>query len=504
MTRQHRRLRDFRGALRPVGAVMIGVGVAIAASGAVGFAWDLVAPSARIPVGGLWPCLFAALASVVLGAACMAASRGHVRETMSRREALVSVAAIWLGAGLCGALPFVFGARMSLADGLFESISGLTTTGATVITDIETRLSRPLLLWRSMSQWLGGMGIVVLFVAVFPSVGAGAKHLYRGEAPGAQAEGFRPRIAETSLALWRLYALFTLVEIALLWVAGMDLFEALCHGLTTLSTGGFSTRDASVAGFAMPAVEWIIATFMLLGSINYGLYYFALRGRGLRSIGRDPEFRTFVGLVLLSTSLLTLLNIELHPGGYGLDSLRFAYFQVATTVSSTGYGTDDTSTFGAAAFTLVLALMFVGGMSGSTAGGIKVERIVLMAKQTFAQVRRSFDPSVVQVVRMGRSVVAKPILADVMSFFVIYIACLGVGVLFVCTVDGVPIPTAFGAMLTCLSNMGPAPFHELAGFADNFAPYSPVSKTFFVVAMLLGRLEFFTLFALLVPGFWRR
>ncbi len=392
---------------------------------------------------------------------------------------------------------------MDPAECLFEAVSGLTTTGATVITDIETRLSRPLLLWRSMSQWLGGMGIVVLFVAVFPNLGAGGKHLYRGEAPGAQAEGFRPRIAETSIALWKLYAALTALEMIALMVAGMDAFEALCHAMTTMSTGGFSTRDASVGGFGVASYEWIIATFMFIGSVNYGLFYIALRTGDLKAFMRNIEFRTYILLCLLSVALMTLFNLHLHEHD-PLVSLRYSYFMVATTISSTGYGTVDYTGFGYPSFTLMLLLMFIGGCSGSTAGGIKVERVVMLAKQTLAQIKRSFDPAVIQVVRMGRRAVAQPVLADVAVFFVIYMACMGIGTFVVASVEDVPVPTAFGAMLTCLSNMGPGPFHEMASFGDNFAGYSAFTKMFFVVAMLLGRLEFFTLFALLLPGFWRR
>ncbi len=495
--------RDFRGVARPLGAVMVGVGVAILFTAGVAGVWDWLAPAPHLPQGGYFACAGAAGTSIGMGALLFFYGRRYASENMTRREALLAVTLIWFGAGVCGALPFVYGARMGFFDALFEAVSGFTTTGATVITDIEDRLSRPLLLWRSMTQWLGGMGIVVLFVAVFPNLGAGGKHLYRGEAPGAQAEGFKPRIAETSMTLWKLYAAFTIIEMVLLAAFGMDLFEALCHALTTMSTGGFSTRDASVGGFGVPAFEWIIAIFMLIGSVNYGLYYLLLRGRDFGVLVRNIEFRTYVALVLLSTALLALLNLDLHEYDF-IASTRTALFMVATTVSSTGYGTDDYTAYGMPAFTIMLLIMFVGGCSGSTAGGIKIERVVMLAKQTYAQVKRSFDPAVVQVVRMGRAVVSKPVLADVAVFFVVYMVSLGVGVLVVATIEAVPAQTAFGAMLTCLSNMGPAPFHDAAGFSDNFAAYTGVSKVFFVVAMLLGRLEFFTMFALLVPEFWRR
>ena len=393
----------------------------------------------------------------------------------------------------------MLGAGMSAADAFFESVSGLTTTGATVIDDIEGRLSRPLLLWRSLIQWLGGMGIVVLFVAVFPNLGAGGKHLFRGEVPGTTAEGLRPRIAETSFALWRLYGAFTILEIALLKVLGLDLFDAVCHAFTTMSTGGFSTLDASVGGFDSAAVEYVIACFMLIGSVNYGLYYGLLRSGSWKTLVRNIEFRSYVGIVVIAVVVLTVLNLSVHDDI--LTSFRYSFFMVATTISSTGYGTDDYSVYSSTALTVVILLMFVGGCSGSTAGGIKIERAVLMGKQAIAQIQKSFRPATVQLVRMGKVAINNQVLADVGSFFLIYMGCIGAGLLFVTLVEGVPVPTAFGTMLTCLSNMGPAPFHV---GPDNFSSYSAGSKLFFSMAMLLGRLEFFTLFALILPGFWRR
>lgn len=495
--------RNLSAALRPVGAVMVGVGVVIALCAVVGMVWDFVAPDPNLPEGGGLATLLAAVVSATLGFSVYFVGKRQKKHELSRREAILAVGLIWIGAGVCGGLPFLFGADMGPADALFEAISGLTTTGATVITDIETRLSRPLLLWRSMTQWLGGMGIVVLFVAVFPSLGAGGKHLYRGEAPGAQAEGFRPRIAETSIMLWKLYSFFTFVEFIVLMGLGMDPFEALCHALTTMSTGGFSTRDGSVGAFAVPAYEWTIATFMFIASVNYGLFYIAIRKRSAAPIYRSVEFRVYIIICVFAVLFLTAFNLHLHDDNW-LTSLRYAYFMVATTISSTGYGADDYTLWSMPSFTLLLLMMFIGGCSGSTAGGIKIERIVMLAKQGLAQIRRSFEPSVVQVVRMGKKAVPNPILADVAVFFVIYMGCLAFGVLFLSIFESVPVPTAFGAMLTSLSNMGPAPFYDLHFAADNFSQYHPLTKVFFSFSMLLGRLEFFTLFALFVPGFWRR
>jgi trk system potassium uptake protein TrkH len=471
----------------------------IALCAGVGMVWDQFAPDSSRPQGGAAELALSAIIVSVIGLSAFIYGNRFVSERISRREALLAVSLIWIAAGVCGAVPFVLGAGMSPADAFFESVSGLTTTGATVITDIQGRVSRPLLLWRSLIQWLGGMGIVVLFVAVFPNLGAGGKHLFRGEVPGTTAEGLRPRIAETSFTLWKLYGVFTILEIGLLKVAGLDLFDAVCHAFTTMSTGGFSTLDSSVGGFDSAAIEYIIACFMLIGSVNYGLYYGLLRTGSWRTLVRNIEFRWYVGIVLAAVIVLTILNLSVHDEI--LTSFRYSFFMVATTISSTGYGTDDYTVYSSAALSVVILLMFVGGCSGSTAGGIKIERAVLMGKQAIAQVRKSFQPSTVQLVRMGKAAINNQVLSDVASFFLIYMGCIGFGLLFVTLVEGVPIPTAFGAMLTCLSNMGPAPFHV---GPDNFSGYSAGSKLFFSIAMLLGRLEFFTLFALMLPGFWRR
>jgi len=494
-----RQSRDFRGVIRPVGAVVLGIGVMLALCAGTAMIWDQLAPDTTRPQGGAVALVLSAIIVCVVGLSGFLYGARFVSHRISRREALLAVSLIWVAAGVCGALPFMLGAGMSAPDSFFEAVSGLTTTGATVIFDIETRLSRPLLLWRSLIQWLGGMGIVVLFVAVFPNLGAGGKHLFRGEVPGTTAEGLRPRIAETSFTLWKLYAALTVLEIVLLKLVGLDLFDAVCHAFTTMSTGGFSTLDSSIGGFHSAPVEYVIACFMLIGSVNYGVYYALLRTRNWRSLFRNVEFQWYVGIVALAVVLLTVLNLDVHDEL--LTSFRYSFFMVATTISSTGYGTDDYSVYSSAALTVVLLLMFVGGCSGSTAGGIKVERAVLMGKQAIAQLQKSFRPATVQLVRMGRVPISSEVLSDVASFFLIYMGCIAFGLLFVTLVDGVPVQTAFGAMLTCLSNMGPAPFHV---GPDNFSTYSAGSKLFFSIAMLLGRLEFFTLFALLLPEFWRR
>jgi trk system potassium uptake protein len=494
------RLRDFRSVARPVGAVVTGLGVFIALCAGAGAIMHAVDPITDRRGGGSIALAIAAGVTLACGALLLVWGRKYAKNTVTRREAILSVVLIWLAAGVFGAIPFVLGARMLPHDAFFEAVSGFSTTGATVIGDIEGTLSRPLLLWRSLIQWLGGMGIVVLFVAVFPNVGAGGKHMFRSEVPGATSEGLVPRIAETAFALWRIYLAFTVLEAILLTIAGMSVFDAVCHALTTMPTGGFSTRDDSIAAFDSAAIDLIISAFMIFASLNFGLYFTALRTGSVRPFFRSLELKVFMGIVTVATVAIALLILPQH-GNDPLQAFRYALFQVGTFASSTGYTTDAYMSYPGPAVTIILFLMFVGGCSGSTAGGIKVERIVLMFKQAWSEIHQDFRPAVVRVIRMGRRVVDSTVLADVAAFFGVYMGSLAVLVMLAAAIEGVPLPQAFGMALTSLSNMGPTPFF---GEADNFVAYTPVTKVLFALAMLLGRLEFFTLLALFVPEFWRR
>ena len=334
--------------------------------------------------------------------------------------------------------------------------------------------------------------------------------MFRSEVPGPTAEGLVPRIRETSLTLWGIYSALTLLEVAILagigaatspprGAAHMDLFQAVCHGLTTMSTGGFSPMNASIGAFDSALIDVVISAFMLIAGVNFGLFYALLMARSPRVFLRSTEFRVYVVTVAVAVLLLTLGLTARH--GTAFDAFRHALFQVATMITSTGYGTDDYMAYPPYGLALLLALMFMGGMSGSTAGGIKVSRVVLLAKTAWGQIRRSVRPSVVSVVRMSHKTVPQPVLTEVAVLFFLYFAFLGAGVILLAYTDGTAVMTGFGAMLTTLSNMGPAPFHD---GTDNFAAYSDAAKVWFAFAMILGRLEFFTLLALLLPDFWDR
>ncbi len=497
MTRAY---RNYWGVGRHVGFVLIILSIAAWITAVVGFLFERMASGPTSRFFEPWALFVSAGISTLVGVWVHRFGKRHSAKIVTRREATLAVGTSWIFVGIFAAMPFALGAGMSPVDAYFEAISGLTTTGATIITDIEARLSPQLLLWRSVIQWLGGMGIIVLFVAVFPTIGAGGKHMFGEEVPGTTAEGLKPRISETSRVLWLIYSFFTAVVAVSLRLLGLSWFEAICHALTTMSTGGFSTRDASVGAFGHPGIETAIAFFMVLASINYGLFYAALRGRSFGGFFRSIEFRVFVTLVLGCTVILTAGTLERHEYDV-VVALRHAFFQVGTFVSSTGYTTDDYMAYPPPVLMVVLFLMFCGGCAGSTAGGIKIERMILMAKVSWTQIRRSFRPNLVHVVRMGDKVVTQSALTEVPVFLMIFMASLALGAGFVTVVEGISVPGALGAALTCLSNMGPAPFYAES---DNFASYSASSKMVCVVLMLLGRLEFFTLLALCVPQFWKR
>ncbi|RME24212.1 MAG: TrkH family potassium uptake protein [Deltaproteobacteria bacterium] len=419
---------------------------------------------------------------------------------IGRREALLVVAIAWLSCGVFGGLPFIIGAHFTPWDAFFEAVSGFTTTGATILPEIEERLNAPLHIWRLLTHWLGGLGIVVLFVALFPALGVGGKHLFFTEAPGPSTEGLAPRIKQTASVLWRVYAAITAIEVALLMLAGMDWFEALGHAFSTMGTGGFSTRNTSVAAFDNVAVEVVITLFMLIAGSNFGLFYEALRG-GIRVFLQNLEFRVYLG-VFLVVSLIIATDIlgSVHDNVF--DALRYASFQTATVMTTTGFGTDDFDKWPVFSQTLLVMLYFLGGSAGSTAGGIKVVRVVIILKAITGEIRRGYRPALVAPVRLGSVVVPSTTVSEAMATGLVFILTVGVGGVLVALLDPVDLTTAFMASLACVANVGPG--LAMVGPVENYAFFSPATKMVLSVAMLLGRLEFFALLALFVPSFWRR
>lgn len=436
--------------------------------------------------------------TVAVGGALMWIGRGG-EATVFRREALVVVTSSWVLIGVLGGLPYLFdGVFRSPVDAYFETISGFTTTGATVLDEIAGSLSHGMHFWRCFTHWLGGMGIVVLFVAVFPQLGVGGKALFKQEVPGPITEGLRPKIRETSIALYRIYLLLTLACVVALRLAGMSWFDAACHAASTLGTGGFSTNNASIAGYDSAAIEMVIALFMLLAGVNFGLYFLALRGGGGRAL-RDRELWAYLGLVAAMTALIALI---IAPEKDGIvDALRASVFQVLAVITTTGFITDDYDVYPNVAKALIFGLFFVGGMAGSTAGGIKTIRVIILARGCVREVARTFRPQLVTAVKVGRRNIDGETVSAVFVFFAVYVAIFLVGTLLMAPVTD-DLVTASTAVAVTLGNVGPGLGD--VGATESFSFLPGAAKLLLSGLMIIGRLEVFTVLVLLVPSFWKR
>jgi len=424
-----------------------------------------------------------------------------------RREGVLVVAGGWILASVFGGLPYLFtGTLLSPFDALFEAASGFTTTGATVLLDIEMA-GRGVLFWRSFTQWLGGMGIIVLFVALLPELGPGARFLYKLEVPGPTAEALHPRIRDTASVLWRIYLGLTAAETLLLMLSGLDLYDALTHTFATLSTGGFSPRAASIAAFP-PHVHLVVVLFMILAGGNFSLYYGVLLGRGW-NLFKDSEFRLYVLLVagatlLIAGDLLLAARGSEALGIYAEQPARAfldALFQVASIVTTTGFATANFELWPSHSRMLLVALMFVGGCAGSTSGSMKVMRMLIGIKMAFREVRRTFSPSTVMSILVGGKPVPEGVVTSVTGFFILYITCWGVGTLLLLSTGRGLITSATAAIAT-LGNVGPG--LEAVGPVESFAFFSAWEKVVMTLLMWLGRLEVYSIAALFTAAFWRR
>lgn len=416
------------------------------------------------------------------------------------REGFAVVAFGWLSVGLLGALPFwISGQIPSFTDAAFESISGFTTTGASILTDIESR-SHGVLFWRALTHWLGGMGIVLLAVAILPLLGVGGMQLFRAEVPGPVAERLTPRIRETAKLLWAVYFLLTVLEIASLMLAGMGPFDAVCHSFATMATGGFSNHNASVGGYATPAVEWIIIVFMFLAGANFSLHYLALTGRW-RVYFRDEEFRFYASIVIFCALVLAgvLLSIRFYPTWHG--TLRHTLFQVTSILTTTGFGTADYLKWPPVAHAVLLLLMTVGGCAGSTGGGIKVMRVLILLRHAKLELKKMLHPRGVFNLWFNDRALSPSLQTNVLGFFLLYMMVYIAGVL-ILTFGGRDIVTSVGATAATLGNIGPG--LGLVGPSSNYAFLMDWEKWLLVLFMLIGRLEIFTVIVLFLPGGWRR
>lgn len=418
--------------------------------------------------------------------------------TLHRKDAFGAVTLTWFAISILGAIPFlVEGSIESPLSAIFEAVSGFTTGGGTVIANVDG-LSRATNLWRCLMHWIGGMGIVVLFVAVFPQLGVGAKQLFRAEAAGPITEGLRPRIKQTALALWWIYTGLTLACGGLLTLFGMPLFDATCHAMSTLASGGFSTRTASVGAYPSAGVHWTLCAFMLIAGLNFGLYYGAARGRW-RDLVKNYELRFYLVVNLFIIAILFLCIRDRHPDT--ATALRFASFQTTSITSSTGFMAEDYDLYpDVARFTLFLA-MLMGGCAGSTAGGIKASRIYILLRATLNELRLTIQPNAVIAVRVGTQALQREILYGVAMFvaayfFLFVIASFGLIALGLDPWSG--MSATAGALASVGAGMG------TAGPTESFDAVHPLGKFILISCMIAGRLEIFALFAVLNPECWRR
>ena len=414
---------------------------------------------------------------------------------LTRVEGLAIVAGTWLLLSWSAAIPYLV-VGMGPIDAMFESMSGLTTTGATVMRDFSD-YGHGLFLWRSLTQWLGGMGVIALFVAVLPRLGIGGRQLFFAEAPGPTDERLTPQIRKTAAALWSVYAGLTLAQFIALIMTGMAAFDSACHSMTTLAAGGFSPHPLSLAGYQNPAAEWVITVFMFAAGANFALHYRTLRGE-TKAFPRDEEFRAYLGIVIVS---VLLLAVFLRPEAMGLmESIRASAFQVLSILTTTGYASVDFQLWNEQAKMVLLALMFIGGCAGSASGGPKVVRQVLIARYTLIELRRTLHPRGVLPVKLGGRVVPDDVMRGVLVFFLFYLLVFAVCTLIV-SAFGADLLTAVTASIACLGNIGPG-FNAVGPMA-NFADLHPVSRIALTAAMWIGRLEVLTVLALLRPEVWR-
>lgn len=425
----------------------------------------------------------------------------HVRRELRLRDGFVIVVMFWTVLSATGSLPFLLAEnpRLSVTDAMFESFSGLTTTGATVITRID-ELPRSILYYRQQLQWLGGMGIIVLAVAVLPMLGIGGMQLYRAETPGPIKDNkLTPRIAETAKSLWYIYLGLTVACALAYWVAGMSLFDAVGHAYATVAIGGFSTHDASIGHFNSALIDMIAVVFMFLAAANFALHFIAFRHRSVMGYWRDAEFRFYVLLlsVVIAVTVLGLYLTETYERWQ--DALVHGLFQAVSIGTTAGFTTAEFYNWPGFIAILLLFSSFVGGCAGSTGGGIKVMRFLLLVKQGMREITRLVHPNATIPVRIGDRTVDSRVVEAVWGFFALYVASFAAMYLALAA-TGLDLMTAFSAVAACINNLGPG----LSDVGAHYADMHDLGKWILCFAMLLGRLEIFTLLVLLTPAFWRR
>jgi trk system potassium uptake protein len=417
---------------------------------------------------------------------------------LSHRDGVTIVSVGWAAAGFFGALPFWFdGSFHSFTDAYFESLSGFTTTGASVLTEIES-VHKGILLWRSIIQWLGGMGIIVLSIAILPFLRVGGMQLYKAEVPSPVVDKLKPRIAETASILWKIYVAFTALEIVLLLFGGMSLYDAVCHSFCTLPTGGFSPKNTSVGYYNSAYIDIVIAACMMLAGINFSLHYRLFKGN--RKIYLlDSECRFFL---IITGVFILIVTLDIYGSIYeGIgEALRYASFQVSSIITTTGFATADYEKWPALSQSILLTCMFIGASAGSTGGGIKCMRLWLLIKHSYNELIRTIHPHAVMRIKLGGNPVPDEVIHSVWGFFILYMGLFLIASLIMMAL-GTDMTTSFASVAATMGNIGPG--LGMVGPADNYALIHPAGKWILSMCMLLGRLEIYTVMVMLLPEFWR-
>ena len=425
-------------------------------------------------------------------------TRKNDNREIKKREGYLIVSLGWIVMSLFGTLPFIiYGSIPSFTDAFFETMSGFTTTGASILTDIEA-LPHGLLFWRSMTHWIGGMGIIVLSLAILPILGIGGMQLYQAEVAGPTKDKIHPRVRETAKRLWAIYFILTMAETVLLLFGGMNLFDALCHSFGTLATGGFSTKNNSIAFFNSPYIEYIIIIFMFLGGTNFSLHYFALHGN-IKAYLKDEEFRFymfFLAITILFTALFLFVynSIELEK------SFRDSAFSIVSILSSTGFATVDYEKWHPFFTLMFLFLLLFGACAGSTSGGVKMVRYYILFKNSFYELKRLIHPQAVIPVRYNERAVSNDVISKIAAFVLLYLITFTVGSIAL-ALTGLEFSSAMGSVAACLGNIGPG--LGSTGPVANYGHVTVLGKWILSFIMLLGRLELFTMFIIFSPAFWK-
>jgi trk system potassium uptake protein TrkH len=446
------------------------------------------------------PLLYSSLFSIILGISTWYFMRRRRGKELSKKEGYLVVALGWVTMSAFGMTPYLLsGTIPEIHNAFFETMSGYTTTGASILTDIEA-LPKGILFWRSMTQWIGGMGIIVLTIALLPMLGVGGMQLFIAEAPGISPDKLKPRIADTAKRLWLIYLGLTVVETVLLRFGGMNFFDALNHSMTTMATGGFSTKNASMAHYEYsPYIQYVVMTFMFMAGVNFTLTYFGLKGK-LSKVWKNEEFKTYVFFTVIftivaTTGILVFTDSDVEP------AFRDAAFQVISIITTTGYVSADYTAWAPFLTVMFFFLMFLGGSAGSTAGGVKIVRHLVMIKNSFLEMKRILHPTAILPVRLNGKAVSQSVTHHVLAFIIVYLSIFVFGALAV-SLTGVDFTTTISAVATSLGNVGPG--LGSIGPVDNFAHLPMLTKWMLAFLMLIGRLELFTILILFTPYFWKK